>query len=66
MKFEKAFALRLKELLQEKNMSIEELAAASGESVEKVKKLLNAEIPLEDIKELVYAMQGYKEDNIKY
>ena len=65
MKFEKAFALRLKELLQEKNMSIEELAAASGESVEKVKKILNAEIPLDDIKELVYAMQSYREDNIK-
>ena len=65
MKFEKAFALRLKELLQEKNMSIEELAAASGESVEKVKKLLNAEIPLDDIKELVCAMQGFKEDDIK-
>ena len=65
MKFEKAFALRLKELLQEKNTSIEELAAASGESVEKVKKLLNAEIPLDDIKELVYAMQDYREDNIK-
>ena len=38
MTIEKAMAFRIKELLEEKKMTVEELAFASGESVETINK----------------------------
>mgnify|MGYP003104320380 FL=1 len=62
MTIEKAMALRIKELLEEKKMTVEELAVASGESVETINKLLNEEIPLGDLKSFIFAVKGYSEE----
>lgn len=58
MTIEKAMAFRIKELLEEKNMTIEDLSAASGESIETINKLLNEEIPLGDLKSFIFAEKG--------
>ena len=63
MTIEKAMALRIKELLEEKKMTVEDLSVASGESVETIQKLLNEEIPLGDLKSFIFAVKGYSEDH---
>ena len=62
MTIEKAMAFRIKELLEEKNMTIEDLSAASGESIETINKLLNEESPLGDLKSFIFAEKGYSEE----
>lgn len=63
MTIEKAMALRIRELLAEKEMTVEDLSAASGESVETIHKLLNEEIPLGDLKSFIFAVKGYSEEH---
>ena len=63
MTIEKAMALRIKELLEEKKMTVEDLSVASGESVETIQKLLNEEIPLGYLKSFIFAVKGYSEDH---
>ena len=62
MTIEKAMAFRIKELLEEKNMTVEELAFASGESVETINKLLNEEIPLDEMKAFIFAVKECSEE----
>ena len=58
----KSDGIQIKELLEEKKMTVEELAFASGESVETINKLLNEEIPLGDLKSFIFAVKGYSEE----
>ena len=62
MTIEKAMAFRIKELLEEKKMTVEDLSAASGESVETILKLLNEEIPLDDLKAFIFAVKECSEE----
>lgn len=58
----KSDGIQIKELLEEKKMTVEELAFASGESVETINKLLNEEIPLDDMKAFIFAVKECSEE----
>ena len=49
-------------MLEEKKMTVEELAFASGESVETINKLLNEEIPLDEMKAFIFAVKECSEE----
>lgn len=50
--FEKAFALRMKQLMNEQDLSVEELAKRSKLDEELIRAILNEEVPLDEVKEI--------------